>query len=213
MSKRNYRCGVVQLMAIMALTVIVRCDFRSITLPKGEIALKNIAKWTRLSTARDLSHQLWDQGWSSSLSPGLGPTPSEVLNAFSVAKLASANVFIAQKQLETAKENVLNQQRIATEKQTQALILKQKSQAASAIYHSAAIERHLAASKSAVARAAANFAAAEIKKTKNEAAKLGHITRNGQHVLSLSPASNHLSISYLQPVHFSSWLNGQSHFS
>jgi len=116
-----------------------------------------------------------------------------VSNAFSVTKLASANVFITQKQLETAKENLLNQQRIAIEKQTQALILKQTSQAA-------------------MARAAAYVAAAEVQKTENEAAKLDHITRNGQHILSLSPASNQLSISYLAPIHLSSWLNGRSHF-
>ncbi|KAH8356659.1 hypothetical protein KR084_009590, partial [Drosophila pseudotakahashii] len=138
-----------------------------------------------------------------------GPTPKEVSNALSESKQASANVVIAQQQLHAAKENLLNQQRIATEKKTHAVILKQKSHAAAAIQRSDAIQQRLAASKAAVAYAAAHAAAIEIQNTQHEAAKLGHFTRNahpsaGHHVATKSI----LPLSYLEPINFGPWMDG-----
>lgn len=117
----------------------------------------------------------------------------EVSNAIANAKQASANVLIAQQQVQAAKENVLNQQRIATEKETHASILTQKSEAAAAIQRSEAAaaaqsvilaqqrlaaaknmvaqQQRIAATKEAQAAAAlqssAHAAAAEIQRTGN----------------------------------------------
>ncbi|XP_065354876.1 uncharacterized protein LOC135949289 [Calliphora vicina] len=133
-----------------------------------------------------------------------GPSPSEVANAIAAAKQASANVLIAQQQMQAAKENVLNQQRMAMEKEASAAILTQKSEAAAAIQRSEAAaaaqavllaQQRLAATKSAVAhqqriasskeaeaanalQRSAHAAAAEIQKTEYEASKLGQLARN-----------------------------------
>ncbi|KAH8235346.1 hypothetical protein KR032_011690, partial [Drosophila birchii] len=149
-------------------------------------------------------------GWKSGHALGLGPTPSEVMNAISVAKQASANVLIAQQHLQAAKENVLNQQRIATEKQTQAVILKQKSQAAAALQRSEAIQRTLSASKAAVAHAAAHATAVEVHKTETEAARLGHLARNAHPIGNphLFLANNHLSGTKLDPIGFGALISG-----
>jgi hypothetical protein len=64
------------------------------------------------------------------------PSPSEVSNIIATAKQASANVLIAQQQVQAARDNVLNQQRMAAEKEAQAQILTQKSEAAAAIQRS-----------------------------------------------------------------------------
>lgn len=58
--------------------------------------------------------------------------------AIAAAKQASANVLIAQQQVQAAKGNVLSQQRIAAEKESQAEILRQKSETAAAIQRSEA---------------------------------------------------------------------------
>ncbi|XP_070066247.1 prophage side tail fiber protein homolog StfR-like [Drosophila virilis] len=155
-------------------------------------------------------------GWSGGHSPlRAAPSPNEVANAISAAKQASANVLIAQQQMQAAKENVLNQQRIAMEKETHAAILTQKSEAAAAIQRSEAAsaasavvlaQQRLAASKAAVAyqqriaaareaeaasalQRSAHAAAAEIQKTEYEAAKFGQFTRNGN-----AGAAHHLTI-------------------
>ncbi|KAH8391705.1 hypothetical protein KR200_008517, partial [Drosophila serrata] len=148
--------------------------------------------------------------WRTSHALGLGPTPSEVINAISVAKQASANVLIAQQHLQAAKENVLNQQRIATEKQTQAVILKQKSQAAAALQRSEAIQRTLAASKAAVAHAAAHATAVEVHKTEAEAARLGHLARNAHQRANPAffVANNNFSGTKIEPIGFGGWLAG-----
>lgn len=62
----------------------------------------------------------------------------EVASAIATAKQASANVLIAQQQVQAAKDNVLHQQRLATEKEAHASILTQKSEAAAAIQRSEA---------------------------------------------------------------------------
>ncbi|KAH8280177.1 hypothetical protein KR054_003669, partial [Drosophila jambulina] len=148
--------------------------------------------------------------WKTGHAVGLGPTPSEVINAISVAKQASANVLLAQQHLQAAKENVLNQQRIATEKQTQAVILKQKSQAAAALQRSEAIQRTLAASKAAVAHAAAHATAIEVHKTETEAANLGHLARNAHPSANpqLFLANNNFYGTKLEPIGFGAWLAG-----
>lgn len=90
-----------------------------------------------------------------------GPSPAEVANAIAMAKQASANVLIAQQQVQAAKDNVLHQQRLATEKETHASILTQKSEAAAAIQRSEAAaaaqsvilaQQRLAAAKNMVAQ-------------------------------------------------------------
>lgn len=90
-----------------------------------------------------------------------GPTPMEVANAIAMAKQASGNVLIAQQQVQAAKENVLHQQKVATEKETHASILTQKSEAAAAIQRSEAAsaaqavilaQQRLAAAKNMVAQ-------------------------------------------------------------
>lgn len=65
-------------------------------------------------------------------------TPIDVATAIAAAKQASASVLIAQQQVQAAKENVLLQQRIAAEKESQAEILRQKSESAAAIQRSEA---------------------------------------------------------------------------
>ncbi|XP_036341258.1 uncharacterized protein LOC118750627 [Rhagoletis pomonella] len=158
------------------------------------------------------------------------PSPSEVANAISSAKQASANVLIAQQQMQAAKENVLNQQRIAMEKETAAAILTQKSEAAAAIQRSEAAaaaqavllaQQRLAASKSAVAhqqriaaareaeaaaalQRSAHAAAAEIQKTEYEASKLSQYTRNGN-----AGAAHHLTLT--KDVAFSPITAGTNH--
>lgn len=62
----------------------------------------------------------------------------EVAHAIAVAKQASANVLIAQQQVQAAKEGVLHQQRLASEKETHAELLRQKTEAAAAIQRSEA---------------------------------------------------------------------------
>ncbi|XP_017128638.1 uncharacterized protein LOC108146903 [Drosophila elegans] len=185
---------ILRLMLLMALAVNACCNSSLKVVPNRSITVEDHVPWE--SGARLLSGSPWDQAWLSWTARhtlGFGPTPSEVSNAVSVAGQASANFFVAQQQLQAAKENVLNQQRIATEKQTQAIILKQKSQAA-------------------VAQAAAQAAAAEIKKTEHEAVKLGYFTQiahpsSDHHISSSKPASNHLSISNMEPIVFGSWLD------
>ncbi|XP_026842793.1 uncharacterized protein LOC113565247 [Drosophila persimilis] len=152
------------MLLLIVLTAGAWCASSSKPLEKRSLALDEASiPWAITSGPRALNGGAWNLGWPTwsggHTSLGIGPTPNEVAHAISVAKQASANVLIAQQHLQAAKENVLNQQRIATERQTQAVILKQKSQAA-------------------VAHAAAHAAAAEIQKTEHEAAKLGHFTRN-----------------------------------
>lgn len=65
-------------------------------------------------------------------------TPAEVASAIIAAKQASANVWLAQQQFQAVKEYVLHQQRIASEKENQAELLRQKTEAAAAIQRSEA---------------------------------------------------------------------------
>lgn len=65
-------------------------------------------------------------------------TPIEVATAIAAAKQASANVLIAQQQVQAAKENVLAQQRVASEKESQAEVLRQKTDSIAAIQRSEA---------------------------------------------------------------------------
>ncbi|XP_037731385.1 uncharacterized protein LOC119562290 [Drosophila subpulchrella] len=218
--KSSCRPANLQSILLMALAVNACCHSSVKTLPKSSIILETHIPMKRVNDARLLNGSPWSDvwpSWSGRNSLGLGPTPSEVANALSVAKQASVNVVIAQQQLQTAKENVLNQQRIATEKQTQAVIMKQKFQAAASLQRSEAIQQRLAASKAAVAQAAAHAAAIEIQNTEHEAAKLSHFTRNaqpsaGHHISSLPPTKNHLPISYFEPINFGSWVDNQAHF-
>lgn len=151
-------------------------------------------------------------------------------NAIAVAKQASANVLIAQQQMQAAKENVLNQQRMAMEKEASATILTQKSEAAAAIQRSEAAaaaqavllaQQRLAAAKSAVAhqqriasakeaeaanalQRSAHAAAAEIQKTEYEASKLGQLARNSN-----AGAAHHLT--FTKDAAFSPITAGTNH--
>ncbi|XP_055851608.1 uncharacterized protein LOC129915926 [Episyrphus balteatus] len=158
----------------------------------------------------------WKSGNGGSLGPwNSGPSPADVANAIAAAKQASANVLIAQQQMQAARENVLKQQRMAMERETAATILTQKSQAAAAIQRSEAAaaaqgvvlaQQRLAASKSAVAhqqriaaakeaeaasalQRSAHAAAAEIQKSEYEASKLGQLIQNGA-----ASTAHHLSL-------------------
>lgn len=117
--------------------------------------------------------------------------------------------------MQAAKENVLQQQRIAMEKEAAAAILTQKSEAAAAIQRSEAAaaaqavvlaqqrlaaakatvsqQQRIAAAREAEAAAAlhrsAHAAAAEIQKTEIEASKLGQFSRNNQ-----AGAAHHLTL-------------------
>lgn len=213
-------------------------------LPKRSIGETSIP-WAATSTAQVGLTGAWNAagaggwpslggnsgGWSGAHSPlKTAPSPNEVANAISAAKQASANVLIAQQQMQAAKENVLNQQRIAMEKETHAAILTQKSEAAAAIQRSEAAsaasavvlaQQRLAASKAAVAyqqriaaareaeaasalQRSAHAAAAEIQKTEYEAAKFGQYTRNGN-----AGAAHHLTI--IKDAAFSPITAGTNH--
>ncbi|XP_037029222.1 uncharacterized protein LOC119069266 [Bradysia coprophila] len=129
-------------------------------------------------------------------------SPIEVANAVAAAKQASQNVLIAQQQVQVAKEHVLNQQRLAAEKETHATIVTQKkaAESAAAAQSVALAQQRLAAAKNSVAHqqriAAAkeahavaalqnspnNVAYAEVQRTDNEAARIAAaIHRSGAH--------------------------------
>lgn len=132
-----------------------------------------------------------------------GPSPSEVANAIAMAKQASANVLIAQQQVQAAKDNVLQQQRLATDKETHATILTQKSEAAAAIQRSEAAaaaqsvilaQQRLAAAKSMVAQqqriAAAKEAQAATALHNSAHAAAVEIQRTGTYTLTFINVSN-----------------------
>ncbi|KAH8272015.1 hypothetical protein KR018_000835, partial [Drosophila ironensis] len=170
-----------QFIFLIVLSASVSCNPSSKTIRKRDAVFGGIIPFDSAGGARLFNLVRWNHwsDWNGERSSlGYSPTASEVANAIANAKQAVANVLVAQQHLQVAKENVLNQQRIATEKQTQAVILKQKSQAAATIQRSEAIQQQLAASKTAVAHAAAHAAAAEVQKNELEAVKLGHFTRN-----------------------------------
>ncbi|XP_017062466.1 uncharacterized protein LOC108102238 [Drosophila ficusphila] len=205
-SAASFPSSILQLILFMALAATACCSSGLKTVPKRSIFSEDYTSW---SPAGGVS----GSPWSGRYSEGLGPTPSEVTNAIIEAHKARSNVVIAQQQLNAAKENVLNQQRIAIEKQTQAIIINQKSQAAAAIQRSEAIQQRIAASKAEVAHAAAHAAVEEIQKTKHEAAKLGYLTQNvhhsaGQLIYSLTPSNKHLSVSNLKNIGIGPWLDG-----
>lgn len=60
--------------------------------------------------------------WKSS------PSPAEIATIIAQAKQASASVLIAQQQVQAAKENVSLQQKLASEKESQAAIALQKTE-------------------------------------------------------------------------------------
>ncbi|XP_055617961.1 uncharacterized protein LOC129763175 [Toxorhynchites rutilus septentrionalis] len=126
-----------------------------------------------------------------------GPSPAEIAATIAAAKQASAQVLIAQQQVQAAKEHVLNQQKIANEKEASAAFASQKSEAAAAVQRSEAAaaaqavvlaQHRLAAAKANVAhhqrvaaakeslaaqaiQNSAKAAAVEINRAENEAAK------------------------------------------
>ncbi|KAL7737628.1 hypothetical protein ACLKA6_007736 [Drosophila palustris] len=222
-------CNLMQLLllvaALVATTGCVAAVASDKTLPKRSLGDGGIP-WASTSSGQLGAVGAWNSGhagggwssggWSGSHNPlKAAPSPNEVANAISAAKQASANVLIAQQQMQAAKENVLNQQRIAMEKETHAAILTQKSEAAAAIQRSEAAsaasavvlaQQRLAASKAAVAyqqriaaareaeaasalQRSAHAAAAEIQKSEYEATKFGQFTRNGN-----AGAAHHLTI-------------------
>lgn len=149
------------------------------------------------------SFDKWNSPWFGQFKQ-FPPSPAEITSAIAAAKQASANVLIAQQQVQAEKENVLAQQRIANEKEAQANIARQKNEAIAAVQRSeaaaaaqavilaqqrlatakAAVSQHQRAASSKEAHAAsaiqsaAHAASAEIHRTEHEAAKLSHIQRN-----------------------------------
>lgn len=85
-----------------------------------------------------------------------GPSPAEIAATINAAKQASAQVLIAQQQVQAAKDNVLNQQKVANEKEASAAYASQKSEAAAAVQRSEA-----AAAAQAVVLAQHRLAAAK----------------------------------------------------
>lgn len=129
----------------------------------------------------------------------------EVSSVIAAAKQASENVLIAQQQMIAAKENVLQQQRLASEREANAQIAQQKLESVAAIQRSEAsaaaqgiilAQQRLAATKNALAhhqkiasvkeataadflKRAAHAASIEIQRTEHEAEKLSTLHRNG----------------------------------
>lgn len=130
----------------------------------------------------------------------------EVSSAIAEAKQASENVLIAQQQMVAAKESVLQQQKLASEREANAQIAQQKLASIAALQRSESsaaaqgvilAQQRLAATKAALAhhqkiasvkeahaaeslRSSAHAAAIEIQRTENEAEKLSTIHRNGE---------------------------------
>ena len=133
------------------------------------------------------------------------PSQMEVASAIAAAKQASENVLIAQQQMIAAKENVLQQQKLASERETNAQIAQQKLESVAAIQRSESAaaaqavvlaQQRLAATKAALAhhqkiasvkeahaaeflQSSAHAAALEIQRTEKEAEKLSTLHRNG----------------------------------
>lgn len=133
------------------------------------------------------------------------PSQMEVSTAIAAAKQASENVLIAQQQMIAAKENVLEQQKLASEREANAQIAQQKLASVAAIQRSESAaaaqgvilaQQRLAATKAALAHhqkiasikeshaaeflhSSAHAAALEIQRTENEAEKLSTMQRNG----------------------------------
>lgn len=133
------------------------------------------------------------------------PSQMEVSSAIAAAKQASENVLIAQQQMIAAKENVLQQQKLASEREANAQIAQQKLESVAALQRSESAaatqavilaQQRLAATKAALAhhqkiasikeanaaeflRSSAHAAALEIQRTENEAEKLSTLHRNG----------------------------------
>lgn len=129
----------------------------------------------------------------------------EVSSAIAAAKQASENVLIAQQQMIAAKENVLQQQKLASEREANAQIAQQKLASVAAIQRSESAaaaqgvilaQQRLAATKAALAhhqkiasikeshaaeflQSSAHAAAIEIQRTENEAEKQSTLHRNG----------------------------------
>ncbi|XP_055524455.1 uncharacterized protein LOC129718071 [Wyeomyia smithii] len=144
------------------------------------------------ANAQKLAPWIQSTGWKHS------PTPAEIAATIAAAKQASAQVLIAQQQVQAAKDNVLNQQKIANEKEANAAYASQKSEATAAVQRSEAAaaaqavvlaQHRLAAAKSNVAhhqriaahkeslaaqaiQNSAKAAAAEIHRAEIEATKL-----------------------------------------
>ncbi|XP_058811193.1 uncharacterized protein LOC131676082 [Topomyia yanbarensis] len=146
------------------------------------------------ASAQKLTGAPWLQnsGWKHS------PTPTEIAATIAAAKQASAQVLIAQQQVQAAKDSVLHQQKIANEKEASAAYASQKSEAAAAVQRSEAAaaaqavvlaQHRLASAKANVAhhqrvaaakeslaaqaiQSSAKAAAAEIHRSELEAAKL-----------------------------------------
>lgn len=129
----------------------------------------------------------------------------EVSSAIAAAKQASENVLIAQQQMIAAKENVVHQQKLASDREANAQLAQQKLESVAAIQRSESAsaaqgvilaQQRLAATKAALAhhqkiasvkeahaaeflRSSAHAAALEIQRTEHEADKLSTLHRNG----------------------------------
>nr|XP_029717304.1 cell wall mannoprotein PIR3 [Aedes albopictus] len=148
--------------------------------------------WPGASRLGGAAPWIQNSGWKH------GPSPAEIAATIAAAKQASAQVLIAQQQVQAAKDNVLNQQKVANEKEASAAYASQKSEATAAVQRSEAAaaaqavvlaQHRLAAAKANVAhhqriaaakeslaaqaiQSSAKAAAAEIHRAEIEAAKL-----------------------------------------
>ena len=64
----------------------------------------------------------------------VAPSPSEIASIIQASKQAALNVLIAQQRVQAAKDNVLNLQKMAQEKEAQASLVHQKNAASVALH-------------------------------------------------------------------------------
>ncbi|XP_044754954.1 uncharacterized protein LOC123313913 isoform X2 [Coccinella septempunctata] len=150
-----------------------------------------------------------------------GVSPGEIASAIQAAKEASDLVMESQRRVQEAKEAVLHQQHVASQKQAQAALALQKTEAAAAVQQQEAkaaatglvlAQQRLAQAKSEVAehqklaaikeanaaaiiQKSANLAAANIQKSDDAARKLNAIHYSGNEALRQSAASKDGSLS------------------
>ncbi|XP_045473596.1 uncharacterized protein LOC123680011 isoform X2 [Harmonia axyridis] len=148
-------------------------------------------------------------------------SPGEIASAIQAAKEASDLVMESQRRVQDAKESVLHQQHVASQKQAQAALALQRAEAAAAVQQQEAkaaanglvlAQQRLAQAKSevsehqklaaireaqaaAIIQKSANLAAANIQKSDDAAKKLNAIQYSGNEALRQSAAGKDGSLS------------------
>ncbi|XP_044271164.1 uncharacterized protein LOC123015482 [Tribolium madens] len=139
------------------------------------------------------------------------PSPAEIAAAIQAAKEASASVMAAQHRVQEAKDEVLNQQHIASHKQAQAALALQKTEAAAAVQQQEAksaanaliqAQQRLAHAKAEVAElqkiAAAKEAHAAVVIQKSAAAAAAEVQRSDDTARKLAALQHSNSVTLKQ---------------